>query len=99
MLVVVSISLDVFGSDTYIHVYVICITNIIKFMHPLFVYIICVLLILIKLCTLCLQVALAGTQIWWTTEVNLSFSRLEEGYENALKDYYKKQVCTACQCL
>ena len=39
------------------------------------------------------QVALAGTQIWWTTEVNLVFARLEEGYENALKDYYKKQVC------
>ena len=41
-----------------------------------------------------LQVALAGTQIWWTTEVNLAFARLEEGYENALKDYYKKQVRT-----
>ena len=39
-----------------------------------------------------LQVALAGTQVWWTTEVNLAFNRLEEGYENALKDYYKKQV-------
>ncbi|XP_064397591.1 dynein beta chain, ciliary-like isoform X3 [Halichondria panicea] len=38
------------------------------------------------------QVALTGTQIWWTTEVNLSFTRLEEGYENALKDYYRKQV-------
>lgn len=38
------------------------------------------------------QVALAGTQIWWTTEVNIAFNRLEEGYENALKDYYKKQV-------
>ena len=38
------------------------------------------------------QVALAGTQIWWTTEVNIAFSRLEEGYETALKDYYKKQV-------
>lgn len=38
------------------------------------------------------QVALAGTQIWWTTEVNLVFARLEEGYENALKDYYKKQA-------
>ena len=36
--------------------------------------------------------ALAGTQVWWTTEVNLAFNRLEEGYENALKDYYKKQV-------
>ena len=24
--------------------------------------------------------------------MNLSFARLEEGYENALKDYYKKQV-------
>lgn len=38
------------------------------------------------------QVALCGTQIWWTTEVNISFGRLEEGYENALKDYNKKQV-------
>lgn len=38
------------------------------------------------------QVALCGTQIWWTTEVNISFARLEEGYENALKDYSKKQV-------
>ncbi|KXS10801.1 hypothetical protein M427DRAFT_103173 [Gonapodya prolifera JEL478] len=38
------------------------------------------------------QVALTGTQVWWTTEVNAAFARLEEGYENALKDYYKKQV-------
>ncbi|KAK9702182.1 Dynein heavy chain region D6 P-loop domain [Popillia japonica] len=38
------------------------------------------------------QTALCGTQIWWTTEVNIAFSRLEEGYENALKDYQKKQI-------
>lgn len=38
------------------------------------------------------QITLAGTQIWWTTEVNVAFGRLEEGYENSLKDYYKKQV-------
>ncbi|KAJ1529252.1 hypothetical protein ONE63_006052 [Megalurothrips usitatus] len=38
------------------------------------------------------QTALVGTQIWWTTEVNIAFSRLEEGYENALKDYNRKQV-------
>ncbi|XP_055973719.1 dynein axonemal heavy chain 9 [Sorex fumeus] len=38
------------------------------------------------------QVALTCTQIWWTTEVGITFSRLEEGYENAMKDYYKKQV-------
>lgn len=38
------------------------------------------------------QVSLCGTQIWWTTEVNIAFSRLEEGYDNALRDYYKKQV-------
>ena len=38
------------------------------------------------------QVALCGTQIWWTIEVNIAFGRLEEGYENALKDYNKKQV-------
>ena len=38
------------------------------------------------------QVALTASQIWWTTEVNIAFARLEEGYENALKDYNKKQV-------
>ncbi|KAJ1551294.1 hypothetical protein HK096_001712 [Nowakowskiella sp. JEL0078] len=38
------------------------------------------------------QITLAGTQIWWTTEVNVTFGRLEEGYENSMKDYYKKQV-------
>jgi dynein heavy chain len=38
------------------------------------------------------QITLAGNQIWWTTEVNAAFGRLEEGYENALKDYYKKLV-------
>lgn len=42
------------------------------------------------------KVALSGTQIWWTTEVNIAFARLEEGYENALKDYYKKQVRYFC---
>ncbi|XP_074871093.1 dynein axonemal heavy chain 9 [Carettochelys insculpta] len=31
-------------------------------------------------------------QIWWTTEVGIAFARLEEGYENAMKDYHKKQV-------
>jgi len=25
-------------------------------------------------------------------EVNLAFSRIEEGYENGLKDYYKKAI-------
>lgn len=39
-----------------------------------------------------LQVALTCTQIWWTTEVGMAFSKLEEGYENAIKDYNKKQV-------
>lgn len=38
------------------------------------------------------QVSLCGTQIWWSTEVNIAMSRLEEGYENAIKDYQKKQV-------
>ena len=38
------------------------------------------------------QVALATTQIWWTSEVNIAFTRLEERHENALKDYIKKQV-------
>ena len=38
------------------------------------------------------QVALTTTQIWWTTEVGIVFSRLEEGYENSMKDYSKKQI-------
>ncbi|XP_010006976.1 PREDICTED: dynein heavy chain 17, axonemal [Chaetura pelagica] len=38
------------------------------------------------------QVALTCSQIWWTTEVGIAFSRLEEGYENAMKDYNKKQI-------
>ncbi|KAG7187946.1 hypothetical protein KM043_013908 [Ampulex compressa] len=38
------------------------------------------------------QPALCGVQIWWTTEVNIAFARLEEGFEYALKDYQKKQV-------
>ncbi|KAI8120795.1 ciliary, Dynein beta chain [Lucilia cuprina] len=38
------------------------------------------------------QVSLCGSQIWWSTEVNIAFSRLEEGYDNAIKDYYKKQI-------
>jgi dynein heavy chain len=38
------------------------------------------------------QIALTGSQIWWTTEINIAFAKLEEGFENALKDYYKKQV-------
>lgn len=36
--------------------------------------------------------ALSCTQIWWTTEVGIAFARLEEGYENAMKEYHKKQV-------
>jgi dynein heavy chain len=28
----------------------------------------------------------------WTTEVGIAFTKLEEGYENAIKDYYKKQI-------
>ncbi|ETE64168.1 Dynein heavy chain 11, axonemal, partial [Ophiophagus hannah] len=38
------------------------------------------------------QVALTGSQIWWTTDVGIAFSRLEEGFETALKDYHKKQI-------
>ncbi|XP_067164604.1 dynein axonemal heavy chain 9 [Apteryx mantelli] len=38
------------------------------------------------------QVALSCTQIWWSTEVGIAFARVEEGYENAMKEYHKKQV-------
>ncbi|KAM9424094.1 dynein axonemal heavy chain 9 isoform 2-T2 [Pholidichthys leucotaenia] len=38
------------------------------------------------------QVALTCTQIWWTSDVGMAFARLEEGYDSAMKDYYRKQV-------
>lgn len=38
------------------------------------------------------QIALTGSQIWWSTEVNTAFAKLEEGFENSLKDYCKKQI-------
>lgn len=42
------------------------------------------------------QVALVGIQIWWASDVNMAFARLEEGYENAMKEYQKKQVNVYC---
>jgi len=33
------------------------------------------------------QMSLTTGQVWWTTEVNSAFERLEQGNENALKDY------------
>lgn len=39
-----------------------------------------------------IQVALTCTQIWWSSDVGMTFSRLEEGYDNAMKEYYRKQV-------
>ncbi|KAM7420607.1 hypothetical protein PAMA_015032 [Pampus argenteus] len=41
------------------------------------------------------QVALTGSQIWWSNDMELVFKRLEEGFESALKDYNKKQVTTS----
>ena len=38
------------------------------------------------------QVSLAGIQIFWSVEVSSSFQELEEGYENAMKDYYRTQI-------
>jgi len=38
------------------------------------------------------QMTLVGTQVWWATEVNIAFARLEEGYENAMKEYSKKAI-------
>ncbi|XP_030637015.1 dynein heavy chain 11, axonemal [Chanos chanos] len=38
------------------------------------------------------QVALTGSQIWWTADVGLAFERLNEGFETAMRDYNKKQV-------
>ncbi|XP_075250106.1 dynein beta chain, ciliary-like isoform X2 [Convolutriloba macropyga] len=38
------------------------------------------------------QPALTTTQIYWTSEVNQAFAKLEEGYEMAMKEYNKKQI-------
>ncbi|XP_034410206.1 dynein heavy chain 11, axonemal [Cyclopterus lumpus] len=38
------------------------------------------------------QVALIGSQIWWSNDMELVFKRLEEGFETALKEYHKKQI-------
>ncbi|KAM4600952.1 dynein axonemal heavy chain 11 [Polymixia lowei] len=38
------------------------------------------------------QVALTGSQVWWSNDMALVFERLEEGFESALKDYNKKQI-------
>lgn len=38
------------------------------------------------------QPALVTTQIWWTTETNDAFAKVQQRYENAIKDYNKKQV-------
>lgn len=38
------------------------------------------------------QTALCITQIWWSIEVNAAFLKQQEGYENALKDYQRKQI-------
>ncbi|KAM6276202.1 LOW QUALITY PROTEIN: dynein axonemal heavy chain 11 [Spheniscus humboldti] len=38
------------------------------------------------------QAALTGSQIWWVSDVEMAFRRLEEGLASALEDCHKKQV-------
>lgn len=38
------------------------------------------------------QVALCITQIYWSIEMHAIFQRIEDGYENGLKDYQRKQI-------
>lgn len=38
------------------------------------------------------QVALCITQIFWSIEMHTIFQRIEDGYENGLKDYQRKQI-------
>ncbi len=35
----------------------------------------------------CSQLCITTSQIWWTSEVNQAFERLEQGNEGAIKDY------------
>lgn len=39
------------------------------------------------------QVASMSSQIWCAADAEIVFERLEEGFESALKDYLRKQVC------
>lgn len=38
------------------------------------------------------QVALCITQIFWSIEMHAIFQRIDDGYENGLKDYQRKQI-------
>uniref|UniRef100_A0A8C7KWJ8 Uncharacterized protein n=1 Tax=Oncorhynchus kisutch TaxID=8019 RepID=A0A8C7KWJ8_ONCKI len=38
------------------------------------------------------QVALAGSQVWWSNDVRMVFQRLEDGFESVHKDYKKKRL-------
>ena len=38
------------------------------------------------------QHALTGSKVWWTAEVFSAFDRLEQGNENAMKEYYQQCV-------
>ena len=40
----------------------------------------------------CSQLAVTTSQVWWTSEVNAAFERLEQGNEGALKDYQSQMV-------
>ncbi len=35
---------------------------------------------------------MSTSQVWWTSEVNAAFERLEQGNEGALKDYQSQMV-------
>ena len=40
----------------------------------------------------CAQLCITTCQIWWTTEVNQAFERLEQGNDAAMKEYSAGQV-------
>jgi len=37
------------------------------------------------------MVCLAGSQVWWTWEVEDVFNKVHQGHKQAMKDYAKKQ--------
>lgn len=44
------------------------------------------------------QVALTGSHIWWFSDVEMAFGRLEKGLASTLKDCHKKQVWISSFC-
>lgn len=79
------------AAQVYTELY--CIFLPLRFIYNFWYYVYPLHVVFTGLLLFYIQITLACTQIWWTNEVGNAFARLEEGYENAMKDFFKKQLC------